>query len=169
MRVARVLRSDARASSQPRPSILTTLHRYAASLSRIRPLRHRLTQQHVAIPNAGQGAFEPDPYSPPGTSTPPGFLSGMSAHFSHLLCVYSDPASNSKLLVLVIGQALCSVATLIHDSYLPIYAQDVLGLSNTSVSACIHSREVCSSMHMRMAHVCRAATRRCVSHACACA
>ena len=30
---------------------------------------------------------------------------------------------------------LCSVATLIHDSYLPIYAQDVLGLSNTSIGA----------------------------------
>ena len=30
---------------------------------------------------------------------------------------------------------LCSIATLIHDSYLPIYAQDVLGLSNTSIGA----------------------------------
>lgn len=31
----------------------------------------------------------------------------------------------------VTAQALCSVATLIHDTYLPIYLQDVLGLSNT--------------------------------------
>ena len=30
---------------------------------------------------------------------------------------------------------LCSIATLIHDSYLPVYAQDVLGLSNTSIGA----------------------------------
>lgn len=33
------------------------------------------------------------------------------------------------------SQMLCSIATLIHDSYLPIYAQDVLGLSNTSIGA----------------------------------
>ena len=33
----------------------------------------------------------------------------------------------------VTAQALCSVATLIHDTYLPIYLQDVLGLSNTKV------------------------------------
>ena len=33
----------------------------------------------------------------------------------------------------VVAQALCSVATLIHDTYLPIYLQDVLGLSNTKV------------------------------------
>ncbi len=32
-------------------------------------------------------------------------------------------------------QTLCSIATLIHDSYLPVYAQDVLGLSNTSIGA----------------------------------
>eukprot|EP00798_Chlamydomonas_sp_ICE-L_P027969 gene27969-8851_t len=44
---------------------------------------------------------------------------------------YSDPKANSKFLVLVVGQALCSIATLIHESYLPVYAQDVLGLSNT--------------------------------------
>ncbi|KAK9839281.1 hypothetical protein WJX81_005580 [Elliptochloris bilobata] len=30
-------------------------------------------------------------------------------------------------------RALCSVATLIHDTYLPIYLQDVLGLSNTKI------------------------------------
>ncbi|KAK9807690.1 hypothetical protein WJX72_006202 [[Myrmecia] bisecta] len=29
--------------------------------------------------------------------------------------------------------ALCSVATLIHDTYLPVYLQDVLGLSNTKI------------------------------------
>jgi hypothetical protein len=28
---------------------------------------------------------------------------------------------------------LSSIATLIHDTYLPVYLQDVLGLSNTRV------------------------------------
>ncbi|GFH31887.1 uncharacterized protein HaLaN_31012, partial [Haematococcus lacustris] len=30
---------------------------------------------------------------------------------------------------------LCSVATLIHDSYLPVYVQDELGLSSTKIGA----------------------------------
>jgi hypothetical protein len=30
---------------------------------------------------------------------------------------------------------LCSVATLIHDTYLPVYLSDVLHLSNTKVRA----------------------------------
>lgn len=47
--------------------------------------------------------------------------------------VFSDPKCNRKLLALAIGQMLCSVATLIHDSYLPVYVQDELGLSNTKV------------------------------------
>ncbi len=48
--------------------------------------------------------------------------------------VFSDPKCNRRLLALAIGQMLCSVATLIHDSYLPVYVQDELGLSNTKVS-----------------------------------
>ena len=51
--------------------------------------------------------------------------------------VFSDPACNKKLLALAIGQMLCSVATLMHDSYLPVYVQDELGLSNTKVCACL--------------------------------
>lgn len=47
--------------------------------------------------------------------------------------VFSDPGCNKKLLALAIGQMLCSVATLMHDSYLPVYVQDELGLSNTKV------------------------------------
>lgn len=47
--------------------------------------------------------------------------------------VFRDPACNRKLLALAIGQLLCSVATLIHDSYLPVYVQDELGLSNTQI------------------------------------
>ena len=47
--------------------------------------------------------------------------------------VFTDPACNKKLLALAIGQMLCSVATLMHDSYLPVYVQDELGLSSTKV------------------------------------
>jgi len=57
------------------------------------------------------------------------------SHITSLLNVFNDPACNARLLVLVIGQMLCSIATLIHDSYLPVYAQDVLGLNNTSIGA----------------------------------
>lgn len=48
---------------------------------------------------------------------------------------FKDPTSNSRLLALCFAQALCSVATLIHDTYLPVYLSDVLKLSNTKVSA----------------------------------
>lgn len=49
--------------------------------------------------------------------------------------VFTDERCNAKLLALAVGQALCSVATLIHDSYLPVYVQDELGLSNTKIGA----------------------------------
>lgn len=48
---------------------------------------------------------------------------------------FSDPLANSKMLALAIGQMLCTVATFIHDSYLPVYLQDHLGLSNTKIGA----------------------------------
>lgn len=48
---------------------------------------------------------------------------------------FKDPTSNSRLLALCFAQALCSVATLIHDTYLPVYLSDVLKLSNTKVCA----------------------------------
>lgn len=47
----------------------------------------------------------------------------------------SDPESNKKLVALAVGQMLCSVATLMHDTYLPVYVQDELGLSNTKIGA----------------------------------
>ena len=51
-----------------------------------------------------------------------------------LLTPLSDPVANSRLLALCFAQTLCSVATLIHDTYLPVYLQDVLGMSNQKVS-----------------------------------
>ncbi len=50
-----------------------------------------------------------------------------------LLTPLSDPVANSRLLALCFAQTLCSVATLIHDTYLPVYLQDVLGMSNQKV------------------------------------
>uniref|UniRef100_A0A7S0YI33 Major facilitator superfamily (MFS) profile domain-containing protein n=1 Tax=Polytomella parva TaxID=51329 RepID=A0A7S0YI33_9CHLO len=49
--------------------------------------------------------------------------------------VLSDPANNSKVISLAVGQMLCSIATLIHDSYLPVYVHDELGLSTTNIGA----------------------------------
>ncbi|GFR51626.1 hypothetical protein Agub_g14053, partial [Astrephomene gubernaculifera] len=49
--------------------------------------------------------------------------------------VYSDERCNSKLLALAVGQMLCSIATLIHDSYLPIYVHEELGLSTGKIGA----------------------------------
>lgn len=40
---------------------------------------------------------------------------------------------NNKLLALCGAGMLSSVATLIHDTYLPLYLQDVLGMSNQKV------------------------------------
>ena len=53
--------------------------------------------------------------------------------FKSLITPFSNKEVNNRLLALCFAQALCSVATLIHDTYLPVYLQDVLGLSNTKV------------------------------------
>lgn len=50
-----------------------------------------------------------------------------------MLSPFKEASANRRLLALCCAQALCSVATLIHDTYLPLYLQDVLGLSNTRV------------------------------------
>lgn len=55
------------------------------------------------------------------------WLARQSKSINELLHPFSDKAINAKLLSLCLAQALCSVATLIHDTYLPIYLQDVLG------------------------------------------
>ncbi|GIL60946.1 hypothetical protein Vafri_15748 [Volvox africanus] len=66
------------------------------------------------------------------TSAPP---SGPLDRFLSIFNVFSDERCNSKLLALAIGQMLCSIATLIHDSYLPIYVHEELGLSTTKIGA----------------------------------
>lgn len=56
-----------------------------------------------------------------------------AGRLQQLLQPLSDPVANSRLLALCFAQTLCSVATLIHDTYLPVYLQDVLGMSNQKV------------------------------------
>jgi Na+/melibiose symporter-like transporter len=51
------------------------------------------------------------------------------------LKAFNDPNCNAKLYALATGQMLCSIATLIHDSYLPLYMKDELGLSNIKIGA----------------------------------
>ena len=62
-----------------------------------------------------------------------GFVAKQRASFKSLVTPFSDPAVNAKLVSLCFASALCSVATLIHDTYLPIYLSEQLGLSNTKV------------------------------------
>lgn len=69
------------------------------------------------------------PYSATSTQTP--------SKFKQLITPFSDPQANSKMLALATSQMLCSVATLIHDTYLPVYLSDVLHLSNSKVHDCI--------------------------------
>ena len=48
---------------------------------------------------------------------------------------FNDPMCNMKLYALATGQMLCSIGTLIHDSYLPLYMKDVLGMNNMKIGA----------------------------------
>lgn len=56
------------------------------------------------------------------------------ANFKALFSPFSEPSTNKKLLALCGAQALSSVATLIHDTYLPLYLSEELKLSNTKAS-----------------------------------
>ncbi|CAK0785495.1 hypothetical protein CVIRNUC_008704 [Coccomyxa viridis] len=99
-------------------------HRSSERLSR----REGLTIRAAAAAE-GQG-FASDAGQPEQAK---GWLAKQSESFNSLLHPFSDKAINAKLLALCLAQALCSVATLIHDTYLPIYLQDVLGLSNSKI------------------------------------
>ena len=48
---------------------------------------------------------------------------------------FNDKNCNLKLYALATGQMLCSVGTMIHDSYLPLYMKDTLGLSSMKIGA----------------------------------
>lgn len=59
--------------------------------------------------------------------------SGPVAKFKALLSPFSEASTNKKLLALCAAQALSSVATLVHDTYLPVYLSEELKLSNTKI------------------------------------
>lgn len=93
---------------------------------RTSPLQHnqRSPQRDVATPALAR-SDDQDRRNP---------FSAVAERFGSLFNVYSDPRCNAKLLALAVGQMMCSVATLIHDSYLPVYVHDELGLSSTKAS-----------------------------------
>jgi len=61
----------------------------------------------------------------------PSSSSGPLAAVRDLFCPFSDPKANARFLAITLGGMLCSIATLIHDSYLPVFMRDELGLSNS--------------------------------------
>ena len=58
---------------------------------------------------------------------------GMAGKLKALVTPFSNPEANAKMLSLATAQMLCSVATLIHDTYLPVYMSDVLHMSNSKI------------------------------------
>jgi len=57
----------------------------------------------------------------------------MAGKLKALVTPFSNPEANAKMLSLATAQMLCSVATLIHDTYLPVYMSDVLHMSNSKI------------------------------------
>lgn len=89
-------------------------------------LSKRRHTTHVRASSAG--AVEPSlPEDAPKAESPAG-------RFKALFSPFSEPSTNKKLLALCGAQALSSVATLIHDTYLPLYLSEELKLSNTKAS-----------------------------------
>ena len=58
---------------------------------------------------------------------------GIKGKMEALVTPFRDPEANKKMLALATAQMLCSVATLIHDTYLPVYMSDVLHMSNSKI------------------------------------
>eukprot|EP00889_Picochlorum_renovo_P002821 jgi/Picre1/29851/NNA_005233.t1 len=58
---------------------------------------------------------------------------GVGSKLKQLVTPFSNPEANKKMLALATAQMLCSVATLIHDTYLPVYMSDVLQMSNSKI------------------------------------
>jgi len=103
-------------------------HKPPASISICTPLAPR-GRASIKIHAGAAGAAQP---SLPDET--PKAESGPVAKFKALLSPFSEPSTNKKLLALCGAQALSSVATLIHDTYLPLYLSEELKLSNTKVS-----------------------------------
>ena len=63
----------------------------------------------------------------PADDARPAFISKIRDFF----CPFHDGSANSRFMALALGGMLCSIATLIHDSYLPVFMRDELGMSNS--------------------------------------
>lgn len=109
-------------------------HRRLAPGVRQAARRELVRQTGRPLASSQAGAAHLDDSSP---QRQPGWLKKQRQAFKSLITPFSNKEVNNRLLVLCIAQALCSVATLIHDTYLPVYLQDVLGLSNTKVRASV--------------------------------
>lgn len=100
------------------------------------PVAKRRHAIHVHASSAG-AAQPASPDDAPKSESP-------IAKFKALFSPFSEPSTNKKLLALCGAQALSSVATLIHDTYLPLYLSEELKLSNTKASqgfsVCLLSR-----------------------------
>ncbi|KAL6785187.1 hypothetical protein ACKKBG_A02795 [Auxenochlorella protothecoides x Auxenochlorella symbiontica] len=97
----------------PRPNVL--LHPFAQR--RMGPAPPRASSASGAGSLGAAGAPQPEKKT--------GFLSMFSP--------FTDPEANKRLIALCTAQMLCSVATLIHDTYLPVYLSEVLHLSNSKI------------------------------------
>ena len=82
----------------------------------------RSTKQVVCVAQPAGSRNVPQVYSTAGMSK-----------LKALITPFNDPQANRKMLSLATAQMLCSVATLIHDTYLPVYMSDVLGMSNSKI------------------------------------
>ena len=98
---------------------------FASRSSSRRPIASiHLPRRVVSLPQRNVGTF---------AAESAGVTASKEAKPTGLFSVFSDPACNRKLFALATGQMLCSIATFIHDTYLPVYMQDVLKLSNTKI------------------------------------
>ena len=88
-----------------------------------RPVRgFRTTRRVVCVAQPAGSRGAPQVFSATGSSK-----------LKALITPFNDPQANRKMLSLATAQMLCSVATLIHDTYLPVYMSDVLGMSNSKI------------------------------------
>ena len=126
---SRTLRSICSQCNQHRPTLhtgfrgteppaLTLVYRPALAK------RGHTLQVHASSAGAAHSA---SPEDAPKSDSP-------VSKFKALFSPFSEASTNKKLLALCGAQALSSVATLIHDTYLPLYLSEELKLSNTKVS-----------------------------------
>lgn len=127
-----------------------------AFTSRCTPLVSRPRRSIKVVASSAAAA------QPSSSDETPKADSGPVAKFKALLSPFSEPSTNKKLLALCGAQALSSVATLIHDTYLPLYLSEELKLSNTKASSVISPLQwtaSCIPLHVRT-HIRQRRTRR---------